>query len=63
LELVRLLSQELAPQWEYILFTAEVSHEELAYLDRENVKRICVYNEREGSVIAGITPASTRLIL
>ncbi len=44
LELIRLLSREVAPQCQYVLFTSQVSHDELAVLDAENVTRLCVNN-------------------
>jgi glycosyltransferase involved in cell wall biosynthesis len=39
--LVRQLA-ELAPDWRFILLTSGKSHDELAYLDRPNVSRMCV---------------------
>lgn len=42
LNLIRHWSKILAPNWEYLLLTSAISHDELACLDRGNVKRICV---------------------
>jgi glycosyltransferase involved in cell wall biosynthesis/2-polyprenyl-3-methyl-5-hydroxy-6-metoxy-1,4-benzoquinol methylase len=42
LELVKRLSREIAPDIEYILFTSSDAHEELSWLDSDNVRRICV---------------------
>ncbi len=39
--LVRQLA-ELAPDWRFILLTSGKSHDELAYLERPNVSRLCV---------------------
>ena len=42
LDLIRRLSRDVAPQVEFILFTSSDVHEELAWLDRPNVSRMCV---------------------
>jgi hypothetical protein len=44
--LVRQLA-ELAPDWRFILLTSGKSHDELAYLDRANVSRMCVIFQDE----------------
>lgn len=42
LNLIKFWSRELAPHWEYILLTSDISHDELAWLDSTNVQRVCV---------------------
>jgi glycosyltransferase involved in cell wall biosynthesis len=42
LNMIRQWSETLAPDWEYILLTSEITHEELAWLDKTNVRRECV---------------------
>jgi glycosyltransferase involved in cell wall biosynthesis len=34
---------ELVPHWRFTLLTADDSHAELAHLERQNVRRLCVY--------------------
>lgn len=42
LELVKRFSRDIAPEVEFILFTSSDVHEELAWLDAPNVRRMCV---------------------
>jgi len=42
LELVKRFSRDIAPNVEFILLTSSNTHEELAWLDRPNVRRMCV---------------------
>ena len=44
-ELVRQFSRYVAPEYEYVLVTSSDTHDELAWLDAANVRRLCV-NER-----------------
>jgi len=39
-ELVRSLA-DLAPEWDFVLLTTDACHDELAFLDRRNVRRRC----------------------
>ncbi len=43
--LVREFSRNIAPECDFVLLTSDDSHDELAWLDAENVRRICV-NQR-----------------
>lgn len=52
LNLVKFWSRELAPHWEYILLTSDTSHDELAWLDNSNVRRVCVNITRPKTISA-----------
>ncbi|HSF82402.1 MAG TPA: glycosyltransferase family 1 protein [Anaerolineales bacterium] len=45
-ELVSQFSRQVAPEYEYVLLTSSDTHDELSWLDAENVRRVCV-NERQ----------------
>jgi len=51
-ELARQFSRNVAPECEYILLTSGDAHEELAWLDASNVRRVCV-EERQPALPAG----------
>jgi glycosyltransferase involved in cell wall biosynthesis len=44
--LIRQLAR-LAPEWDFVLMTSGKSHDELAYLDGPNVRRVCVIFQGE----------------
>ncbi len=46
-ELVQQFSRNVAPECEYILLTSGETHEELAWLDAGNVRRVCIIDERQ----------------
>ncbi len=46
-ELVQQFSRNVAPECEYILLTSGETHEELAWLDAGNVRRVCIVDERQ----------------
>ncbi len=60
LELVRGLSA-IAPDWQFVLLTSARGHEELAALDSENVRRLCVFGQQEPAADTASTGAETRV--
>ncbi len=49
-ELVRHLSRSVAPECDYVLLTSDDTHNELAWLDAPNVRRLCI-NLRAGGTV------------
>jgi glycosyltransferase involved in cell wall biosynthesis/2-polyprenyl-3-methyl-5-hydroxy-6-metoxy-1,4-benzoquinol methylase len=60
IELVKRFSRDVAPEVEYVLFTSSDTHAELAWLDAENVRRICV--NQVASASPAVPPAPIPLI-
>jgi glycosyltransferase involved in cell wall biosynthesis/2-polyprenyl-3-methyl-5-hydroxy-6-metoxy-1,4-benzoquinol methylase len=59
IELVKQFSREIAPTVEFILFTSSDTHDELAWLDAPNVRRICVNQVANAPQIAAAASSSS----
>jgi glycosyltransferase involved in cell wall biosynthesis len=62
LELLRRLA-ELAPQTQFVLLTQASSHQELAALDRANVRRVMVINQKKLPLVRSLRSLATNYFL